>query len=310
MVRALRSALAQTLHPIEVIVVVDGRDRETTDAVEAAADSRVIVHVPEKRLGNADARNMGVGLARARWIALLDDDDEWLPRKLELQVEAAEKAAVQHPIVSCRLIARDEVGDRIWPRRYPRESEPLSEYFFCRRTPFTGEGMVINSAILTSRELLLRVPFRSGLARHVDPDWLLRAEGEPDVGMVFVDEEEPLVIWHVESDRTRITNDRNWKESLAWCSANRNLFTRRSYAAFVLHVVGSAAAGQRETRAFRALLGEAFRHGTPAAVDLVSHIGNFLLPREIQLRLARMYDRIAPAGAAKRHRPAGRREAA
>lgn len=309
-VRALRSALTQTAGAIEVIVVVDGRDPETVEAVEATRDSRVIVHVPQMRLGNAGARNTGVGLARARWIAFLDDDDEWLPRKLELQLEAAAVAAVQHPIVSCRLSARDESGDLTWPRRYPRKDEPLSEYFFCRRTPFTGEGMVINSAILTSRELLLRVPFRSGLMRHVDPDWLLRATGEADSGLIFVDEEDPLLVWHVEADRARVTTQRNWKESLAWCSGNRNLFTRRSYAAFVLHVVGSAAAAQGETSAFRALLREAFAQGTPAFVDIVSHVGNFLLPRAVQRRLARLYGRIAPASRKNTYLSASHRKAA
>ena len=310
LMRALGSALTQTVGAIEVIVVVDGRDSESVEAVEAARDSRVIVHMPQTHLGNADARNAGVRLSRARWIALLDDDDEWLPRKLEIQLAAADAATITNPIVCCRLVARGDGGDLVWPRRRVREGEPLSDYFFCRRTPFTGEGMVINSAILTSRELLLRVPFRSGLTRHVDPDWLLRAAREADAGLVLVDEQEPLLIWHVESDRPRITNQRNWKESLAWCSENRNLFTRRAYAAFVLHVVGSAAAAQGERSAFRALLREAFAQGRPALVDLVSHVGNFFLPRSAQQRLARLYGRLAPASRKDTYSPAGQRKAA
>lgn len=289
--RAVRSALAQTLESIEVVVVVDGRDPATIHAVSETGDERVVVRVPPKRMGNADARNEGISVARAPWVAFLDDDDEWLPRKLEVQLDAAVRADARSPIVSCRLIARDEAGDRIWPRRHPREGEPLSEFFFCRTTPFTGEGMVINSAILTSRELVLRVPFHSGLARHVDPDWLLRAGAEPDARLVFVDDDEPLVIWHVEVGRRRITTDRNWKESLEWCRANRRLFTDRSYAAFVLHVVGSAAAAQGERRAFLTLAREAFSDGSPAVVDIVSHLGNFLLPRGAQRRAAAIYSR-------------------
>ena len=69
--RAIRSALEQTIHEIEVIVVVDGRDAETSAAVDTIADSRVSVVVPELHLGQSGARNMAVGLARAPWVAFL-----------------------------------------------------------------------------------------------------------------------------------------------------------------------------------------------------------------------------------------------
>jgi hypothetical protein len=194
--------------------------------------------------------------------------------------------------VACRFIARDEAGDLVWPRRIPGSGEPLSEYFFCRRTPFTGEGMVITSAILTSRELAVRVPFRSGLQRHVDPDWLLRAISEPEAKLLFVPETRPLLIWHVERGRSRITTQRDWTQSLAYCREHRELFTRRAYAAFVLHVVGSSAAAQRARGAFLALLREAFAQGEPEMVDLVSHAGNFVLPAAVRRALAGMFGRL------------------
>ncbi len=285
--------LAQTESNTEVIVVIDGRDEETARAVSGLSDDRIRAHVPDRHLGNADARNAGVKLARAKWIALLDDDDEWLPQKLALQLEIAQKTTVDLPIVSCRLIARDERGDRAWPRRFPKPGEDLSEYFFCRSLPFSGEGMVINSGILAPRELFERVPFTSGLTRHVDPDWLLRAARHPRTALIFPDSTEPMVIWHTEQQRSRITTERNWRESLAYARANRELFTDRGYAAFVLHVVGSAAAAEGELGAFSQLLRESFAHGRPAPVDLVSHFGNFLLPQSIQRRIAGLYERIA-----------------
>jgi glycosyltransferase involved in cell wall biosynthesis len=290
--RALSSVLAQTLVEIEVVVVIDGRDDATIAALEGVKDSRVRTLVPDHQLGNADARNAGVSLARSQWIALLDDDDEWLPRKLELQLDTATSSNVAQPIVSCRLISRDERGDRVWPRRIPRAGEDLSEYFFCRSMPFSGEGMVINSGILAPKALFDRVPFTSGLARHVDPDWMLRAAKQPGSALIFPDSTEPLVIWHTEEERARITTNRNWRESLSFCQSNKELFTRRGYAAFVLHVVGSSAAAQGELRAFTILLRESFSGGRPAAVDLVSHVGNFFIPHAIQRSIAGLYERL------------------
>ncbi|HXN11722.1 MAG TPA: glycosyltransferase family 2 protein [Candidatus Acidoferrales bacterium] len=290
--RALRSALAQTIKDIEVIVIVDGRDDETRRALATIEDRRLAVQVPDRHLGNADARNVGIGSARAEYVAFLDDDDEWLPRKLEVQLAAARRSRWKYPIVTCRMIGRSESSDAIWPRRGPRPGEQLSEYFFCRRTPFTGEGMVINSAILTSRELMLRVPFRSGLVPFVDPDWLMRAALVPDTGLELVAEREPLLIWHIERDRPRISTIYDWRGSLAYARANFELFTARSYAAFVLHVVGSNAAAQNERGAFFLLLKEAFHRGRPAPVDVISHVGNFILPLAVQRGAAKAFAKM------------------
>jgi glycosyltransferase involved in cell wall biosynthesis len=286
---AVVSALAQTFTDIEVIVVVDGRDAETFRALGTIEDKRLRVIIPGRHLGNADARNAGVSFALGRYVAFLDDDDEWLPRKLEVQLATASQSHWKHPIVACRMICRSEEGDAIWPRREPYPGEPLSEYFFCRRTPFTGEGMIINSAILTLRELMLQVPFRSGLERHVDPDWLLRAALRFDTGLELVPEKEPFLIWHIERNRSRITTRYDWRGSLAYARANRELFTARGYAAFILHVVGSAAAAQNEGLAFFILLKESLNGGQPAAVDLISHLGNFLLPLAAQRAAARLF---------------------
>jgi hypothetical protein len=198
------------------------------------------------------------------------------------------------------MVGRSESSDAIWPRRRPRPGEPLSEYFFCRRTPFTGEGMVINSAVLTSRELMLRVPFRSGLERYVDPDWLMRAALVPDAALELVPESEPLLIWHIEHDRPRITTRYDWRSSLAYALANIELFTERGYAAFVLHVVGSAAAAQNDWGAFFLLLKEAFSRGRPAPVDVISHVGNFFLPLAAQRGAARAFARMTGRMAGRR----------
>jgi glycosyltransferase involved in cell wall biosynthesis len=297
--RAVRSALNQTLREIEVIVVADGRDEETRSTLGRIPDGRIRVYTPPRRLGNASARNEGIARARARWVAFLDDDDEWLSTKLEAQLRAARASAHEHPIVACRLIARDEGGDFVWPRRLPAPGEPLSEYFFCRRTPFTGEGLVITSAILTSRELLRRVRFRSGLERHVDPDWLLRAAGEPGTSLEFVPESAPLLIWHIERGRDRITTRPDWRTSLTWSRTNRTLFTARGYAAFILHVVSANAAAEGERGSFFRLVQEAFDKGRPSPVDLASHLANFVLPARLQRGIARRFARISARRASR-----------
>lgn len=290
--RAVHSVLDQTFGDFELIVVVDGRDQHTTTALAAIGDPRIVVHVPDRHLGNAGARNAGVALARARWVAFLDDDDTWLPEKLARQMSIADGASpCARPIVTCHVTARSDEGDMVWPRRRPRAGEDLSEYFFCRRTPFTGEGMVITSSLLTTRELLLDVPFAAGLARHVDPDWLLRATRAPGTCLEFVPGSDPLVVWHIEQGRPRITTQPDWTASLDWCRTERALFSDRGYGAFILHVVGSNAAAQGAWRAFVPLLREAFRDGAPAPVDVASHVANFAVSAPVKRRVAAWFAR-------------------
>jgi len=83
----LRSVLAQTAPPAEVILVDDASTDGTADHVRRAyPDVRI---VPSARRGLASARNTGVAAAGSRWIAFVDDDDVWRPEKLAAQLRQA-----------------------------------------------------------------------------------------------------------------------------------------------------------------------------------------------------------------------------
>jgi glycosyltransferase involved in cell wall biosynthesis len=82
---AVRSALAQTYTPQEVLVVDDGSRDGTAAHLRELHGDRVTI-VQTNRLGVSGARNRGMAAARGEYIALLDSDDEWEPQKLEKQV--------------------------------------------------------------------------------------------------------------------------------------------------------------------------------------------------------------------------------
>jgi glycosyltransferase involved in cell wall biosynthesis len=81
---AVASVRAQTLAPLEIIVVDDGSRPEEAAALDRDAAGCTVVHLPRNR-GVSVARNTGIARARGEWIAFLDCDDLWDPRKLELQ---------------------------------------------------------------------------------------------------------------------------------------------------------------------------------------------------------------------------------
>jgi glycosyltransferase involved in cell wall biosynthesis len=106
---AVASALAQTHRDLEVIIVLSGVTPETAVAAKRhAADARVRV-VAMERETLASSRNYGMTFARGEWIAFLDDDDIWLPEKIELQLAAARESGAD--LVTCDFVKFDEEGD-------------------------------------------------------------------------------------------------------------------------------------------------------------------------------------------------------
>jgi glycosyltransferase involved in cell wall biosynthesis len=85
--RAIDSVLAQTVAVDEVIVVDDGSTDGTADAIRDHCGARVTV-LRQENAGVSAARNLGIREARGEWVAFLDSDDVWLPKKLERQFAA------------------------------------------------------------------------------------------------------------------------------------------------------------------------------------------------------------------------------
>ncbi len=81
---AVQSVLAQTLQPLEIILINDGSRESSRRYLDRYAEVCIILDLPVN-MGIAAARNDGIRRARGRFIAFLDDDDIWEPTKLEVQ---------------------------------------------------------------------------------------------------------------------------------------------------------------------------------------------------------------------------------
>lgn len=297
-VRAVRSAMSQTFSRIEIIVVIDGPDPNTRDALSAVGDSRVRVVELPRVAGPGEARNIGVRSARGHWVAFLDDDDEWFGNKLELQYRHAASLFMPYPVVSCRLIRRNSRGDAVLPRRRPGTAEDISEYLLCRRTLFWGESLFQTTTVLTRRELLMKLPFRN-IPFHDDLDWVIRAGSTKGVHFSFVPEPAPLAVWHADDTRERLSNQVDWKSSAAWIREAGTLITPRAYASFLLTWVSTFAARKRDYHAFIPLLRNAFQFGKPTAIGVAVWFYNWLAPPALQRMISLAF---SPDGALTKDR--------
>ena len=103
--RALDSVINQTYKPAEIIVVDNGSSDGTLKFLREQYPKITIL--TENKIGVSSARNKGIKKSINQWIALLDSDDEWHPRKLEIQTSMLDKELKEY-----NLIHTDEVWFR------------------------------------------------------------------------------------------------------------------------------------------------------------------------------------------------------
>jgi glycosyltransferase involved in cell wall biosynthesis len=195
-VRAIDSVLKQTVRDFELIVVDDASPDQTAAVVERIDDARLRLVRLAKNGGQAHALNVGIATVRGEWVAFLDDDDEWLPNKLELQL-ARLQADSRATAVYCRCLAQTAEG-----LRTPRARREMAEGDITNALLMRGMAMT-PSAYMVKRSALLEV---GGL----DESWPASADWDvwlriSQAGHHFVAVPEPLVIYHTEGTGSRVT---------------------------------------------------------------------------------------------------------
>lgn len=114
--RAIDSVIHQTYHDIEIIVVDDSPSdyelrKEVSSVVENYNIKNPDIHISyyphAKNLGPCAARNTGLKNAKGEYVAFLDDDDEWLPEKLEKQIQTM--LSTDAALVYCGRIYKNDV---------------------------------------------------------------------------------------------------------------------------------------------------------------------------------------------------------
>jgi GT2 family glycosyltransferase len=261
---AIDSVLAQSFTDLELIVVDDHSTDGTVTAVRTVTDPRLRLIESPANAGAAAARNRGIAVARAPWVAFQDSDDEWLTGKLALQMARLTAPGADFVAAYCGMIvigtpdpdpARAETRPQI--RYVPPENIP-GPALEGAILPMLLHNCVISTQMLVARRDVLQAVggFDESLSILIDWECAIRlAEAGP---IAFIDE--PLVIQRFSPNS--ISRDANLRATtrMAIVAKHHNLFERNPEAfAQRWYEEAGALRAQGETKAARAALRRSIR---------------------------------------------------
>ena len=124
---AMDSMLCQTFKDFELIVLDDCSPDNAEEILDAYDDSRIVRYKGEKNVGLSNVLNVGIGMARGKYIARMDSDDISLPQRLQVQVDYLEK----HPDVDLVSVGMRLFGAKegTWIREINPEKVKIEAMF-------------------------------------------------------------------------------------------------------------------------------------------------------------------------------------
>lgn len=203
--KAIDSCMAQTLPPLEIIIVDDGSTDATFEVLQKYASSPfVIVIRHDRNQGVSAARNTGWNMAKGEWVAFLDSDDEWHPKKMEICAPFLSESSIQF---LCHLYqyASWEEEPVLLPAGGPdAETVPFSELLIMNK--------MATCSLVVRKDFPIR--FDNRMRYCEDHDFLLRSGYQTDILRLLV----PLARVH------RRINSRGGLSGALWKMRKGELF--------------------------------------------------------------------------------------
>ena len=209
---AVESVLRQTWTDFELLVVDDCSTDSTVAEIKAITDPRIRWMSTQQNMGPSGARNVGIQAATGDWVAFQDSDDEWLPEKLDLQMQLLLAPGANHIAAYCGMVAVGSAENTTQTQRtqtcYIPDSSKTGVDGNILPTSLTS-SLVSTQTLIARRDILgLIGGFDENLPALVDWECVLRLAQHGT--FAFVDT--PLVIQYFSSNS--VTRER-WRRAQA-----------------------------------------------------------------------------------------------
>ena len=194
--RAIDSVFAQTYPNIELIVVDDHSEDGT---YEVCNDSRIkYIFIPkEESKGGNYARNLGIKSSKGKYCAFLDDDDYWLPEKIEKQYKLAEKNKA-----GCIYCLREfEIRDG---KKFSRWMEPSNKPQGDLQNSIFRHYITSTSCLLISKSILIEIEgFDENILKWQEYELMIRLS---EISEIYFVPEYLCIYLSDRNDKQRISN--------------------------------------------------------------------------------------------------------
>jgi len=243
--QTLDSVLKQSFQDFEIIVVDDGIKERVEKAVKSYNDSRIRYIQHEVNKGGGVARNTGIKNAVGEYIAFLDDDDEWLNEKLEMQVKALDEA--NEEVGFCFTAVENILDNKTEKSKIPEGLNDYHELSLISFKKFLTVTLVVKKKVFDSvgtfdeslpshqeAELMIRVTEKyKGIGINVPLVMVNMKSGHDSVGKNFarrIKGEEMLLEKHFDKykKRRRVLAKHYFQIGL-WCRDNGEKKKARGY---------------------------------------------------------------------------------
>jgi glycosyltransferase involved in cell wall biosynthesis len=146
---AIKSILDQTYRDFEFLIINDCSTDNSLDTIRSFNDPRILVHTNEVNMGQTKSLNVGLRLARGKYVVINDADDLSLPQRIEKQLDFIQKHP-EYPVVgtSCFIIDRFGKIKRIFRR--PTDSREILLQILSD-TPLTHGSVIMEKDVILSQ---------------------------------------------------------------------------------------------------------------------------------------------------------------
>ena len=279
---AVRSVLAQSFEDFELIVVNDGTDDNSMAIVAGFQDDRIRV-VEQPNAGLSAARNTGILASRGEFVALLDSDDVWDPRKLEVHVHhLTRRPQVGVSYSGSRFI--NESGQPTGLVQAPQLEGVTPEVLFSRNPIGNGSAPVIRRMALFDAAIEVDGAlqfFRESLRQSEDVECWLRIALSSRWQFEGVQGLLTLYRLHGFSLSANIRRQyQAWLEGVEFNAQLNPDFVNRNFsraAAFQCRYLARRAVGSDDQKTAFEFLLKAFKHNTRAMIGDVARTTATLL---------------------------------
>ena len=144
----IESILNQTYKNFELIIVDDGSTDNTEEVIRKFKDSRIKYIKTDNWGGPARPRNTGIKKAKGEYIAFCDDDDIWLPKKLEKQIrvfQISNETAMLY--TRFKTIEGDVISNKIFPENGKYKSGNIFKSIYLRNL-IACSGVIVKRSVL------------------------------------------------------------------------------------------------------------------------------------------------------------------